>query len=118
MHRLITATFDLGVISIFNYMLIYEFQNNSVFLIRQGNNYHVSFLDHDVSLQELVRKTDGYSGAEICALCKEAAIFALRDSISAETIRLAHFERSFTIVKPRLDSKSIDYYSQFSSKFS
>ena len=38
--------------------------------------------------------------------------------MSAETIQMVHFESSFDIVRPRLDSKSIDYFKEFSSKFS
>ena len=76
------------------------------------------FPDTDVSLLELVAMTDGYSGAELCALCKEAAIFALREDITAEKVHRSHFMSSFEVVKPRLDLESISYYNEFSSKFS
>ena len=81
------------------------------------NTLYLLLPGKDVSIQELVSKTDGYSGAEISALCKEAAIFALRESISADTIRMINFDAAFSVVKPRLDSKSITYYEKVSSKF-
>lgn len=71
----------------------------------------------DVHIHNLVELTEGYSGAEICALCKEAAIFALRESISANTIQMAHFKTALSLVKPRLDTKSISHYNDFASKF-
>eukprot|EP00112_Aurelia_sp_Birch-Aquarium-sp1_P009738 Seg2116.6 transcript_id=Seg2116.6/GoldUCD/mRNA.D3Y31 product="Spermatogenesis-associated protein 5" protein_id=Seg2116.6/GoldUCD/D3Y31 len=74
-------------------------------------------IDAVVSEEDLARKTDGYSGAEICAICKEAAIFALRDSIEAKTVNGKHFDAAYDLVKPRLDSTSIKYYEEFSAKF-
>lgn len=74
-------------------------------------------IDADVSEEDLARKTEGYSGAEICAICKEAAIFALRDSIEAKTVNGKHFDAAYDLVKPRLASTSIKYYEEFSAKF-
>ena len=74
-------------------------------------------LDADVSVEDLAKRTEGYSGAEICAVCKEAAIFALRDSIEAKTVNGKHFDSAYDLVKPRLDCNSIKYYEDFSAKF-
>ncbi len=38
-------------------------------------------LAEDVSLEELAKKTEGYTGADIEALCREAAMLAVRESI-------------------------------------
>ena len=50
-------------------------------------------------------------------MCKEAAIFALRDSIEAQTVTANHFDAALDLVKPRLDWNSIKYYEEFSAKF-
>eukprot|EP00795_Rhopilema_esculentum_P000633 gene633-10336_t len=70
----------------------------------------------DIEVERLVVETEGYSGAEICAVCKEAAIFALRESIEATSINKTHFDAALELVRPRLDKTSIEYYRDFSSK--
>jgi transitional endoplasmic reticulum ATPase len=44
---------------------------------------HLSKLKHrDFRLDELVRETDGYSGAELAALCREAGLQAIQRGIA------------------------------------
>jgi transitional endoplasmic reticulum ATPase len=54
----------------------------------------------DVDLEELAAKTEGYVGADIEALCREAAILALRAKISAKDVTMAHFEDALNTVPP------------------
>ncbi|MEM4714137.1 MAG: CDC48 family AAA ATPase [Candidatus Nanoarchaeia archaeon] len=69
-------------------------------------------LDKDVNLKELAEKTEGYSGADIEALCREAAMFALRDNINAKNVKLEYFEKALTKVKPSLTKKDILRYTE------
>ena len=46
----------------------------------------------DVDIEELSAKTEGYVGADIEAVCREAAILALRESISSKIVTMKHFE--------------------------
>ena len=39
-------------------------------------------MNYDVQLEDLARQTEGYSGAEIAAVCNEAALKALEDLMS------------------------------------
>jgi transitional endoplasmic reticulum ATPase len=70
-------------------------------------------LSDEVEIKELARRTEGYVGADIEAICREAAILALRDFIKpgmeredvkreALEIRIKneHFEKAFNIVRP------------------
>ncbi len=70
-------------------------------------------LSGEVEIRELARKTEGYVGADIEAICREAAILALRECIKpgmeredvkreALEIRIKneHFEKAFNIVRP------------------
>lgn len=43
-------------------------------------------LDKDVNLEELAKLTENYTGAEIQALCREAAFVALREDINQKFI--------------------------------
>ncbi|XP_078268190.1 ATPase family gene 2 protein homolog A isoform X2 [Rhinoraja longicauda] len=64
----------------------------------------------DISLDYLVTKSQKYSGAEIIALCQEAALLALQENLQAKIITEKHFEQSFEIVTPRIPQKLMDFY--------
>ena len=51
-------------------------------------------------LKVLAKKTEGYVGADIEAVCREAAILALRENINSKEIYPRHFERALQKVRP------------------
>ena len=55
-----------------------------------------------VSFNVLARKTEGYSGADLEALCREAGMNALRENIGAKTVDKENFEKALTAVRPTL----------------
>jgi len=55
-----------------------------------------------VDLKKLAKETDGYSGADIEALCREAALFALREDVKAKIVESKHFEKALKRVKPSI----------------
>ncbi|HEY9207215.1 MAG TPA: CDC48 family AAA ATPase [Candidatus Methanoperedens sp.] len=70
-------------------------------------------LSSDIDAGKLSQRTDGYVGADIEAICREAAILALRDVIKpgmeredvkrdsyGVSINNGHFEKAFNMVKP------------------
>jgi len=59
----------------------------------------------NVKLEDLAKKTEGYVGADIEAICREAAIFALRESMDAKEINLKHFEKAVEKVPPSVDKE-------------
>ncbi|KAM9849540.1 ATPase family gene 2 protein homolog A [Aulostomus maculatus] len=64
----------------------------------------------NVSLDTLVTRTNKYSGAEITAVCREAALLALQEDIKAQHIQAGHFERALNAVKPRVPDSLIQSY--------
>lgn len=64
----------------------------------------------DVSLEELADETDGYSGADIEAICREAAITALRKDIEADKIVKKDFENALQFVKPSVSDAMNTFY--------
>ncbi|MEM4259750.1 MAG: CDC48 family AAA ATPase [Candidatus Woesearchaeota archaeon] len=54
----------------------------------------------NVKIEELAKKTQGYVGADIEAVCREAAILALRKDIKAKEVTMEHFEEALEKVKP------------------
>jgi transitional endoplasmic reticulum ATPase len=59
----------------------------------------------NISLEDLAKKTAGYVGADIQSVCREAAIFALRESKDAKEINLKHFEKALEKVPPSVDKE-------------
>ncbi|HEC89710.1 MAG TPA: AAA family ATPase, partial [Thermoplasmatales archaeon] len=51
-------------------------------------------LADDVSLEELAKETESFSGADIEAFCREAAMIALRKDRSAKKVTKKHFEKA------------------------
>jgi transitional endoplasmic reticulum ATPase len=56
----------------------------------------------DVNLDSLAGKTDGYSGADLEALIREAGMNALRENINSKTVDKKHFEKALDAVRPTL----------------
>ncbi len=67
-------------------------------------------LAKDVSLKKLLDKTEGYVGADIEGLCKEAAILALRENINAKEITAKHFDEALKIIKPSVSKEDVDNF--------
>lgn len=59
-------------------------------------------LTKDVDLVELSKRTDGYSGADLEALTREAGMNSLRENTSAKTVEKKHFEKAITAIRPGL----------------
>ncbi|KAG5675818.1 hypothetical protein PVAND_005689 [Polypedilum vanderplanki] len=70
----------------------------------------------DVDIKKLVEKTKGYSGAEIEAVCKEAALKALEDSFDIDEITMNYFDKALTIVTPRTSSELLELYRDYERK--
>jgi len=71
----------------------------------------------DKFLMDLAEKTEGYAGADIEAVCREAAIFALRENINAKEITFEHFEQALNKVSPSLSKDIEKAYADLKDKF-
>ncbi|MEK6898623.1 MAG: CDC48 family AAA ATPase [Nanoarchaeota archaeon] len=67
-------------------------------------------LDKNVRVDELVRKTEGFVGADIEALVREAAIGALRKNMQATTVTMSDFEEAMHKVKPSVSEETAKRY--------
>ncbi len=84
-------------------------------------------LAKDVSIEELAEKTEGYTGADIAAVCNEAVMAAIREYLSKNKefdkkklkelkIRKKHFEEALKVVKP-LSKDELAKYIDIAEKF-
>ena len=68
-------------------------------------------------LNALARKTEGYVGADIESVCREAAILALREDISAKEIFIRHFEKAIEKVRPSVTKDVEKTYEEMQNLF-
>ncbi len=67
-------------------------------------------LDNSVDLDDLANRTDGYTGADIEGICREAGIIALRRDINVEKVTLKDFDESLADARPSVDKGTIEAY--------
>ncbi len=74
-------------------------------------------LAKDVNLENLAEKTEYYAGADIEAVCKEAAILALREDLKAKQVTMNHFEKALEKVKPSITKEVEEAYKELQNYF-
>ncbi|MBS7608315.1 MAG: CDC48 family AAA ATPase [Candidatus Bathyarchaeia archaeon] len=86
-------------------------------------------LAEDVSIDELAKRTEGYTGADLAAVCNMAVMLAIREHVMAnkdpeeakknvKNIRVSrrHFEEALKRVKP-ISQKELEMYRRISEEF-
>ena len=74
-------------------------------------------LSKDVDLDVVVRMAAGYSGADVEAICREAAMNALREDANANEVTLRDFKVAMEKVKPSITADMDTWYQSFSKRF-
>ncbi|NOX71505.1 MAG: CDC48 family AAA ATPase [Candidatus Micrarchaeota archaeon] len=69
-------------------------------------------LDKGVKLDKIVEKTEGYTGADIEAVVREAGMNALRSNIKAKKVKMKDFENALKEIKPSLNPQIIKFYKE------
>ena len=100
-------------------------------------------VDNDVSLDELVSRTQGFSGAEVScvwhllfespvslfpypppslpppfpqvvALCQEAALCAMHEDLAVKMVYFRHFQQALKTITPQAQTSTIAAYEHYS----
>ena len=71
----------------------------------------------DVDLLKLAEATNGFVGADLAALCREAAMLALREDIEAKMVRWKHFEKALQKIHPTVTPEAIRWYERLKEQF-
>jgi transitional endoplasmic reticulum ATPase len=74
-------------------------------------------LDKDVNLGNLAKEAEGFSGADLEALVREAGMVALRESKEAKIVKKKHFEEAMKKVKPSITKSLIETYKKVEENF-
>ncbi|RKP09636.1 P-loop containing nucleoside triphosphate hydrolase protein [Thamnocephalis sphaerospora] len=67
----------------------------------------------DVSIDELSEMTDGCSGAEVTAMCQEAALAAMEEDVDVAQICRRHFISANSRTVRRITPQMINFYDEF-----
>ncbi|RLF87334.1 AAA family ATPase, partial [Thermococci archaeon] len=89
-------------------------------------------LADDVKLEELAKRTEGYTGADIAAVCREAAMIAMRraleqgilkEGMKADEIKriakvtMKDFEEALKKIGPSVSKETMEYYRKIQEQF-
>jgi len=74
-------------------------------------------LGEDVELKRLAKLTEGYTGADIEAVCREAAMCAAREDIKAKSINMRHFMKALSIIMPSVSKEDMEKYEMMARIF-
>ena len=74
-------------------------------------------LSKEVNLKDIARKTDGYTGADLEAVAREAGMLALRENIKSEKVEKKHFEEAINKISPSVTKTSINTYKKVEDNF-
>ncbi|XP_050245167.1 calmodulin-interacting protein 111 isoform X2 [Quercus robur] len=67
----------------------------------------------DISINELASLTEGFTGADISLICREAAVAAIEECLNASEITMEHLKTAIKQVQP----SEIQSYEELSGKF-
>ncbi|MFW3145860.1 MAG: CDC48 family AAA ATPase [Thermoplasmatota archaeon] len=72
-------------------------------------------LSNDVNLDDIAARTEGFTGADISSICREAGITALRKDLSAKRVTPEDFEEAMADARPSVDKATVEAYQNIMS---
>ena len=74
-------------------------------------------IDKDVKIKELAAKTEGYTGADLESVVREAGMLALRNDIKAESVTSKNFDEALKKVRPSVTKEIEQTYAEIKDHF-
>ena len=78
----------------------------------------------EVDIRNIIQLTEFYSGSDLAALCKEAAMEPLRRATTEDLSRgiipevtLSSFSQAIDIIRPSVSQSSLKFYHEWNSEF-
>lgn len=66
-----------------------------------------------IDLEEFAKKTEGYTGADIENVCREAGMAAIRRGVNTDKVEERDFEEALSVVKPSVTKPYVDKIKKF-----
>ncbi|MHA2073912.1 MAG: AAA family ATPase, partial [Candidatus Hodarchaeales archaeon] len=73
-------------------------------------------LSEDVNLAQLAKELEGYVGADIEAMCREAVMIALREDLDTDLISMEHFREARKVIHPSSNARIIKEFEELERK--
>jgi transitional endoplasmic reticulum ATPase len=70
-------------------------------------------LADDVDLEKIAKETEGYSGADLANLVREAGMYAIRHEDTLTTVNAEHFEAAKAKIKPSVTPEMMKAYKEY-----
>ncbi len=67
-------------------------------------------LEEGIDFPALAQKSEGYTGADIEAVCREAALSAVRESLKPKKVGMQHFEAALKAVPISMSTQELMRY--------
>ncbi|MBT4166387.1 CDC48 family AAA ATPase [archaeon] len=74
-------------------------------------------LAKDVKVDKIIEMSEGYVGADIESMVREAAMLALRESIGSKEVKMKHFEEALKKVGGSVSKADIDKYRRIETDY-
>ena len=74
-------------------------------------------ISKSVDLDKLAERTEGYVGADVESVCREAAILALRKDIKSKEVENSHFDEALKKVRASVTKEIIQAYEKLEQQF-
>ena len=74
-------------------------------------------LAKNVVVESLAKLTEGYTGADLEALTREAAMLSLRENVEAREVKKKHFEEALKRIKPSVSKSVLELYKKIEDTF-
>jgi transitional endoplasmic reticulum ATPase len=68
-------------------------------------------------LKDIAKQTEGYTGADLEAVVREAAYFALRENINSNIVTKKNFEQALEKIKPSVTKSTIEVYKKIEETY-
>jgi transitional endoplasmic reticulum ATPase len=68
-------------------------------------------------LKDIAKQTEGYTGADLEAVVREAAYFALRENINSNIVTKKNFEQALEKIKPSVTKSTIEIYKKIEETY-
>ncbi|MEA3414012.1 MAG: AAA family ATPase, partial [Nanoarchaeota archaeon] len=73
--------------------------------------------NRDKLIVELAKETEGYTGADIEGLTREAAMITLRENIESKEVKKKHFDKALKKISPSVTKQSLQIYKKIEDQF-
>lgn len=85
-------------------------------ILRKCTQKFNSDVPPDYDLEDLARRTDGCSGAEVVLLCQEAGLAAIMENVNTTRVEALHFEKALGGISRGITEEMLDYYRAFAMR--